>query len=184
MQFSHKWCIYAILLNKYLAMNPLLNKEPVKRAEKTIKDFDPNLKIICLEQTARTANDAATALGCNVGAIVKSLLFNSGNDFVLCLVSGDKRCSLNKLKKILNEKDVSMAHPNDVKKITGYTIGGVSPIGHLIKVNIFIDINLERFSSVFAAAGHPNCVFKINFDQLSKLTLGVVTDLVEWDIQN
>ena len=179
MQFSHKCCIYAILLNKYLAMNPLLNKEPVKRAEKTIKDFDPNLKIICLEQTARTANDAATALGCNVGAIVKSLLFNSGNDFVLCLVSGDKRCSLNKLKKILDEKDVSMAHPNDVKKITGYTIGGVSPIGHLIKVNIFIDINLERFSSVFAAAGHPNCVFKINFDQLSKLTLGVVTDLVE-----
>ena len=179
MQFSHKWCIYAILLNKYLAMNPLLNKEPVKRAEKTIKDFDPNLKIICLEQTARTANDAATALGCNVGAIVKSLLFNSGNDFVLCLVSGDKRCSLNKLKKILDEKDVSMAHPNDVKKITGYTIGGVSPIGHLIKVNIFIDINLERFSSVFAAAGHPNCVFKINFDQLSKLTLGEVTDLVE-----
>jgi Cys-tRNA(Pro) deacylase len=179
MQFSHKWCIYAILLNKYLAMNPLLNKEPVKRAEKIIKDFDPNLKIISLEQTARTANDAATALGCNVGAIVKSLLFNVGDDFVLCLISGDKKCSLNKLKKILNKKDVSMANPDDVKKITGYTIGGVSPIGHLIKVNIFIDINLERFSSVFAAAGHPNCVFKINFDQLSKLTLGVVTDLVE-----
>ena len=72
-----------------------------------------------------------------------------------------------------------MANPDDVKKITGYTIGGVSPIGHLIKVNTFIDINLERFSSVFAAAGHPNCVFKINFDQLSKLTLGVVTDLIE-----
>ena len=179
MQFSHKCCIYAILLNKYLAMNPLLNKEPVKRAEKTIKDFDPNLKIICLEQTARTANDAATALGCNVGAIVKSLLFNSGNDFVLCLVSGDKRCSLNKLKKILDEKDVSMAHPNDVKKITGYTIGGVSPIGHLIKVKILIDINLQRFSSVFAAAGHPNCVFKIDFSQLSKITLGKIEELTE-----
>ena len=179
MQFSHKWCIYAILLNKYLAVNPLLNKEPVKRAEKSIKEFDSNLNIICLEETARTANDAASALGCNVGAIVKSLLFRAGDDFVLCLISGDKRCSLNKLKKILNKKDVSMASPDDVKKITGYTIGGVSPIGHLIKVNIFIDINLERFSSVFAAAGHPNCVFKINFDQLSKLTLGEVTDLVE-----
>ena len=179
MQFSHKWCIYAILFNKYLTMNPLLNKEPVKRAEKSIKEFDSNLNIICLEETARTANDAASALGCNVGAIVKSLLFRAGDDFVLCLISGDKRCSLNKLKKILNKKDVSMANPDDVKKITGYTIGGVSPIGHLIKVNTFIDINLERFSSVFAAAGHPNCVFKINFDQISKLTLGVVTDLVE-----
>ena len=179
MQFSHKWCIYAILLNKYLAMNPLLNKEPVKRAEKTIKDFDPNLKIICLEQTARTAKDAATAYGCNVGAIVKSLLFKSGTDFVLCLVSGDKRCSLNKLKKILNEKDVSMAHPNDVKKITGYTIGGVSPVGHLNKVKIFIDSNLNRFKTVFAAAGHPNCVFKIDFSQLSILTTGETKEITE-----
>ena len=59
-------------------MNQILNKEPVKRAEKSIKDFDPNLKIIYLNQTARTAKDAATALGCNVGAIVKSLLFKAG----------------------------------------------------------------------------------------------------------
>ena len=179
MQFSHKWCIYSILFNEFFTVNPLLNKEPVKRAEKTIKDFDPNLKIICLEQTARTANDAATALGCNVGAIVKSLLFNSGNDFVLCLVSGDKRCSLNKLKKILNEKDVSMAHPNDVKKITGYTIGGVSPVGHLNKVKIFIDSNLNRFKTVFAAAGHQNCVFKIDFSQLSILTTGEIKEITE-----
>ena len=137
-------------------MNPLLDKEPVKRAEKSIKEFDPNLKIICLEQTARTAQDAATALGCNVGAIVKSLLFSTGDSFVLCLVSGDQRCSLNKLKKIIDEKDVSMAKPDDVKKVTGYTIGGVSPVGHLTKIKIFIDSNLERFTKVFAAAGHPN----------------------------
>jgi prolyl-tRNA editing enzyme YbaK/EbsC (Cys-tRNA(Pro) deacylase) len=112
-------------------VNPILDKEPVKRAEKSIKEFDQNLGVICLEKTARTAEDAATALGCNVGAIVKSLLFSTGNSFVLCLVSGDKRCSLNKLKKILDEKNVSMAKPDDVKKITGYTIGGVAPVGHL-----------------------------------------------------
>ena len=82
-------------------MNSILSKEPVKRAEKSIKEFDPSLKVIVLEQTARTANDAATALGCEVGAIVKSLLFKAGENFVLCLVSGDKRCSLNKLKKLL-----------------------------------------------------------------------------------
>ncbi|MDC0585531.1 YbaK/EbsC family protein [Candidatus Pelagibacter sp.] len=160
-------------------MNPLFNKEPVKRAEKSIKDFDSSLEIICLEQTARTANDAATALSCNVGAIVKSLLFKVGENFVLCLVSGDKRCSLNKLKEILNEKDISMAHPNDVKKITGYTIGGVSPVGHLNKVKIFIDTNLERFTTVFAAAGHPNCVFKIDFRQLTILTNGEIKEITE-----
>ena len=160
-------------------MNPLLDKEPVKRAEKSIKEFDPNLKIICLEQTARTAKDAATALGCNVGAIVKSLLFSTGDSFVLCLVSGDQRCSLNKLKKIIDEKDVSMAKPDDVKKVTGYTIGGVSPVGHLTKIKIFIDSNLERFTKVFAAAGHPNCVFEIGLNQLTNLTSGEIRELTE-----
>ena len=179
MQFSHKWCIYSILFNEFFTVNPLLNKEPVKRAEKAIQAFDPKLKIICLEQTARTANNAATALGCNVGAIVKSLLFRSGDNFVLCLVSGDKRCSLNKLKKILSEKDISMAHPNDVKKITGYTIGGVSPVGHLTNIKIYIDTNLERFTTIFAAAGHPNCVFKINFSQLITLTNGKSKEITE-----
>ena len=165
-------------------MSSLLDKEPVKRVEKFLIEFDPNLKIVTLDQTARTANDAATALGCNVGAIVKSLLFCAGNNFVLCLVSGDKRCSLNKLKKILNEKDVSMANPKDVKEVTGYTIGGVSPVGHLNKVKIYVDTNLERFKTVFAAAGHPNCVFKIEFHQLTKLTSGVIKEITEWDIQN
>jgi len=160
-------------------MNPILDKEPVKRAEKSIKEFDPNLKIVCLEQTARTAQDAATALGCNVGAIVKIFLFSTGDNFVLCLVSGDKRCSLNKLKKTLDEKDVSMANPDDVKKVTGYTIGGVSPVGHLSKVKIYIDINLERFTTVFAAAGHPNCVFKIEFNQLANLTSGEMKEITE-----
>ena len=179
MQFSHKWCIYSILFNEFFTVNPLLNKEPVKRAEKAIQAFDSKLKIICLEQTARTAQDAATALGCNVGAIVKSLLFKTGDNFVLCLVSGDKRCSLNKLKKIIDEKDISMAHPDDVKKITGYTIGGVSPVGHLNKVKIYIDNNLERFTTIFAAAGHPNCVFKIGFTQLTKLTTGEKKEIAE-----
>ena len=160
-------------------MNPILNKEPVKRAEKALKEFDKNLYIEYLEQTARTANDAATALGCKVGAIVKSLLFKTEKSFVLCLVSGDKKCSLNKLKKILGEKDVSMANADQVKEITGYTIGGVSPIGHLTKVSILIDNNLARFEDIFAAAGHPNCIFKINFEQLLKLTNGKIEELAE-----
>ena len=160
-------------------MNSILSKEPVKRAEKSITEFDPNLKVIVLEQTAKTANDAAAALGCKVGAIVKSLLFKAGENFILCLVSGDKRCSLNKLKKILNQKDVSMANPEDVKKVTGYTIGGVSPTGHLTKIKIYIDENLKNFTSIFAAAGHPNAVFKIDFENLKALTQGETQEITE-----
>ena len=162
----------------------LLDKEPVKRVEKFLKDFDQSLEVIVLENSARTAKDAAIALGCDVGAIVKSLLFKTGDNFTLCLVAGDKRCSLNKLKKIKNIKDISMASPEEVKTQTGYTIGGVSPVGHLNKLEIFIDKSLERFNELFAAAGHPNCVFKINFNDIQKITNGKVEDIIEWDSLN
>ena len=157
----------------------LLDKEPVKRAEKFLKDFDQSLEVIILENSARTAQDAATALNCKVGAIVKSLLFKAENTFVLCLVAGDKRCSLNKLKKIKDKKDISMASPEEVKTQTGYTIGGVSPVGHLEKIEIIIDNSLERFNELFAAAGHPNCVFKINFNDIQKITNGKIEDIIE-----
>ena len=157
----------------------LLDKEPVKRAERHLKEFDQTLEVIALENSARTAQDAATALDCNVGAIVKSLLFKTDDVFILCLVAGDKRCSLNKIKKIKNKKDISMASPKNVKTQTGYTIGGVSPVGHLNKIEIFIDNSLERFNELFAAAGHPNCVFKINFKNIQKITNGKVENIIE-----
>ena len=117
----------------------LLDKEPVKRAEKVLKDFNQSLSVIVLEDTARTAKDAALSLKCEVGAIVKSLLFRTENSFILCLVAGDKKCSLSKLKKLTNKKDISMAAPEEVKTQTGYTIGGVSPVGHLNAIQILID---------------------------------------------
>ena len=157
----------------------LLDKETVKRAEKSLKDFDQSLEVIVLDKSARTAQDAATALDCNVGAIVKSLLFKTNDSFLLCLVAGDKRASLNKIKKIINKKDVLMANPEEVKSQTGYTIGGVSPIGHLKQIEIIIDNSLERFNELFAAAGHPNCVFKINFTNIQKITNGKVENIIE-----
>ena len=126
-------------------MSDLLNKEPVIRVQKKLKEFDESYKVIVLDSSARTAKEAAESLKTDVGSIVKSLLFRSQNNFFLCLVSGDKRCSLNKLKKIKNLKDISMANPQSVKEVTGFTIGGVSPIGHLEKIEIFIDNNLKRF---------------------------------------
>ena len=157
----------------------LLEKEPVKRAEKSIKEYNNEMCVIVLDSSAKTAIEAASSLDCEVGAIVKSLLFKTENTFTLFLVSGDKKASLNKIKKILNIKDVFMASADDVKNVTGFTIGGVSPIGHLNKITILIDNSLERFNFLFAAAGHPNCIFKINFPDLKKITKGIVKDITE-----
>tara|TARA_B100000579_G_C22624538_1_gene753506 strand:- start:401 stop:880 length:480 start_codon:yes stop_codon:yes gene_type:complete len=157
----------------------LLDKGPVKRVERLLKEFDQSQKVIILSTSARTAIEAASSLGCEVGAIVKSLLFKTENSFTLCLISGDKKASLNKIKKILNIKDASMASAKDVKSITGYTIGGVSPIGHVNKVNILIDSSLDRFNFLFAAAGHPNCVFKASFKDLKKITNGSIKEIIE-----
>ena len=160
-------------------MDSILKKEPVKRAQEVLKAFDQSLNIIVLKTTARTATDAANSLDCKVGAIVKSLLFRTDNSFLLCLVSGDKKCSLNKLKKITLKKDVCMASPDEVKDQTGYTIGGVSPVGHLNSIEIFIDNSLQRFEKIFAAAGHPNCVFEISFIKLQQITSGKIMDITE-----
>ena len=154
-----------------------LLKEPVQRVEKFLKNYDPNLNVISLESSARTAIDAAKSMKCEVGAIVKSLLFSGDDNFILCLVSGDKKASLNKLKKKLNIKNLEMAKAENVKEVTGFTIGGVSPVGHIKKIDIYIDKNLDRFKELYAAAGHPNCVFKIDFKNLIQITNGLVLDI-------
>jgi|TARA_B110000438_G_scaffold277705_1_gene300577 Cys-tRNA(Pro) deacylase len=160
-------------------MNILLNKEPVRRVKDIISKFDSKINVITLNATARTAKDAAHSLSCDVGAIVKSLLLRAEETFFICLVAGDKRCSLKKLKKILNKENISMANAEEVKNNTGFSIGGVSPVGHIKKLDILIDKSLNRFKYVFAAAGHPNCVFKINYNQLIGITKGLEKEISE-----
>ena len=160
-------------------MEDLLNKKPVKRVQEFITQFDTKLKILTLDTTARTAKDAAETLSCEVGAIVKSLVFRADDHFLICLVAGDKRCSLNKLKKVINKKDVCMANADEVKTNTGFSIGGVAPIAHLKKLNILIDQSLGKFENVFAAAGHPNSIFKIKYNQLVQMTKGEVKEITE-----
>jgi len=160
-------------------MEDLLNKGPVKKVREFIKKFDPKLEVLVLDTTARTAQDAANSLKCEVGAIVKSLLFRTENSFLICLIAGDKRCSLNKLKKTLQKKDVSMANADEVKKNTGFSIGGVAPVAHATSLDILIDKSLNRFPYIFAAAGHPNCVFKITYGDLIKITKGSEKEISE-----
>ena len=159
-------------------MENILEKESVKRVDLVLKKFDPNLNVKILNSSARTAIEAAESLNCEVGAIVKSLLMKTSNSFILCLISGDKRCSLNKIKKILNDKDVSMANADQVKKQTGFSIGGVAPIAHRNQHEIYIDSSLSRFKDIYAAAGHPYSIFKISYIQLCKITNGKVEDII------
>ena len=164
-------------------MEDLLNKESVQRVVKVLSKFDDSLRAEVLNSSARTAKEAAISLNCEVGAIVKSLLLRTEGNFILCLVAGDKRCSLNKVKKILNMKDVSMADADQVKSQTGFSIGGVSPVAHLNKIKILIDSSFSRYENVYAAAGHPNSIFKISYKQLIKLTEGIEEDIILWENQ-
>ncbi len=159
----------------------LLEKKTVKKVSNHIKLFNYNLKIISLNETARTAIDAAKSLGVEVGAIVKSLVFKSLNKefHYLCLTSGDKFLSLNKLSLIVNDK-VNKASANEVKEWTGYSIGGVPPVAHKSPPSdIFIDKNLQKHNKIFAAAGHPYAIFGLSFNDLIKMTNGKVVDIVE-----
>ena len=160
-------------------MNSVLENEAVQRVQKALSLFDNNIKISILKKTAKTAKDAAIALNCEIGAIVKSLLLKAENKFVLCLIPGDKKCSLNKLKKAISLKDVCMADAVQVKENTGFSIGGVSPVGHVNKLQILIDKSFDRFVDVFAAAGHPNSIFKISTINLIKITNGKILDISE-----
>ena len=82
-------------------MENILNKETVKRVQDFITKFNPEFKVLVLDTSARTAQDAANSLKCEVGAIVKSLLFRANSKFLICLIAGDRRCSLYILKKLL-----------------------------------------------------------------------------------
>ena len=103
-------------------MEDLLNKEPVKKVREFIKKFDPKLEVLVLDTTARTAQEAANSLKCEVGAIVKSLLFRTENSFLICLIAGDKRCSLNKLKKFYKKKMFQWLMRKKLRKILAFQL--------------------------------------------------------------
>ena len=162
-------------------MNNLLLKKSVLKVQKILNKFDKKIEIIQLDNTARTALDAANSLKVNTGSIVKSLLFKNtqNNDFILCLVSGDKYISINKLSLIIQNK-IKKASADEVKNYTGFSIGGVAPIGHLnTPSKILIDINLKRFDVIYAAAGHPYVIFPISFNKIVQITKGEVNYFTE-----
>jgi prolyl-tRNA editing enzyme YbaK/EbsC (Cys-tRNA(Pro) deacylase) len=134
-------------------------------------------RVVELAGTARTAEDAAKALGCGLGAIVKSLVFTVGGRPAMALVAGDRRCDPAALAACLGwDGPVARADAAAVRAATGFAIGGVAPVGHDLPV--VIDASLRRFGTVWAAAGHPHCVFPTDVDELVAVTRGRLDERV------
>jgi len=149
------------------------------RVQAALKTAGLEIDTITLQKSARTAQLAADALGAPLGSIVKSLLFLADGEPVLVLVAGDRRADPIKLKKLLGARRVMIADAERVKQETGFSIGGVPPVGHQQPLSTWIDSSLARFETVYAAAGHPRTVFPLPFDTLVQITDGHVTDVAE-----
>lgn len=157
-----------------------LSKPAVTKVRKALEEAGIAAEIVYLSDTARSAVEAARALDAPVGAIVKTLVFrieetDDGYPLV-CLISGDRRCDVGALPNLLQMQGrVTRADADYVKQVTGYSIGGVSPAGLPDGIRIVIDSSLRAHNVIWAAAGHPHCVFKTSFEDLVKLTDGLVS---------
>ncbi|PWN03567.1 aminoacyl-tRNA deacylase [Nocardioides silvaticus] len=127
-------------------------------------------EIVILPDAVHTAALAAEALGCEVGAIANSLLFDAGGSPVLILTSGAHRVDTRKTAAGVGVEKLRRASPEFVREHTGQVIGGVSPIGHPAPVPTYLDSWLQRYDVVWAAAGHPAAVFSTTYDELLRLT--------------
>jgi prolyl-tRNA editing enzyme YbaK/EbsC (Cys-tRNA(Pro) deacylase) len=130
-------------------------------------------------QGTKTAQDAALAVGCELGQIVKSLVFLADGAPVLALVSGVNRADTDRLGALIGATDVRRADAEEVRAATGYPIGGTPPFGHPQAIPTFIDTDLMAHDEVWAGAGAPDAVFGIAPEELRRATRGTVTDLRE-----
>ena len=149
------------------------------RVQAALKAAGLDVSVVRLQESARTAQLAADALNTTLGSIVKSLLFLADGEPVLVLVAGDRRADPAKLKKLLNARRVMIADAERVHSETGFSIGGVPPVGHRQSLPTWVDGSLGRFETVYAAAGHPQAVFPIAFEALVRITNGSVADVTE-----
>ncbi len=127
-------------------------------------------RIVVLPDSVHTAALAAEALGCEVGAIANSLLFDAEGSPVLILTSGAHRVDTTKVAAELGVESLRRAKPEFVRAHTGQVIGGVSPLAHPSPIRTFLDPTLRRYDEIWAAAGHPAAVFSTSYDELARMT--------------
>lgn len=153
-----------------------MNLSPsAQRVQRALQEKGLSLQVVELPDSTRTALEAAQAIGCQVGQIVKSLVFRTsqGQQPVLVLASGANRVDEKIIAALLAEP-VSRADADFVRERTGFAIGGVPPVGHLKAMPAFIDKDLLQFGELWAAAGTPHAVFRLTPDDLIRITAGRV----------
>ena len=150
----------------------------IEKVQSYLDQYNMGLKIIELEESTRTCELAAAALGVEVGQIAKTLVFQADGQPVLIVASGDRKIKTGKLKRLLEVSRVRMADPETVKLVTGYPVGGVCPLALPEKLPILLDDTMHRFPVVYAAAGTPHSALPVTMEQLQKITGGQWTDLV------
>lgn len=158
-------------------LNNSLSKN-AQRVQDVLTKKGVNFMVTELSASTKTANDAASALGCGVPQIVKSLIFKrkASNEPILILTSGVNRVNEKAIEKIIGEKIIK-AEADFTKKITGFAIGGIPPVGHKQTIETFIDEDLLSFEELWAAAGTPHAVFKLCSKDLVLLTEGKVISI-------
>jgi prolyl-tRNA editing enzyme YbaK/EbsC (Cys-tRNA(Pro) deacylase) len=156
-----------------------LGNASVRRVAAALAEHGIKNRIVELADTARSAQDAADTIGCELGAIVKSLIFTIDGQAVMALIAGDKQCDTKALPGALalNGK-CKRANADLVRAATGMAIGGVAPVGHSQTVPIVIDASLARFEKIYAAAGHPYCIFQTTLEELNRITTAPVSEKI------
>ena len=150
----------------------------VERIKETLQELGIPDRVRVFEQTTRTSQDAADAIGCQVEQIAKSIVFK-GRDSgkaVLVIASGANRVNEKKLAEYIAEP-VKKPDADFVREHTGYAIGGIPPVGHIKRITTYIDEDLMALEEIWGAAGSPNAVFPLTPDELVRITGGVVVDV-------
>lgn len=151
---------------------PLPERSRIVQKHLTDAGIDTTIRV--LPDSARTAAEAAAAIGCEVAAIANSLVFLADEEPVLVMTSGGHRADLAVLTANLGAAQVTMAPASVVRSATGQAIGGVAPVGHPTPIRTFIDEALQDHDELWAAAGHPHTVMPLTFEQLRRITDGTV----------
>jgi prolyl-tRNA editing enzyme YbaK/EbsC (Cys-tRNA(Pro) deacylase) len=157
-------------------MDDLLHRN-ARRVQDALRVVGSAARVRRLDDSARTAPEAAAALGVEVGAIAKSLVFQADETYVLVVMSGADRCDTARLAEVMGAGRVRRPDADGVRTATGYPIGGVSPAGLPEELTVFVDRGLAAFEVVWAAAGTPHDVFPTTFDELLAITRGREVDV-------
>lgn len=151
-------------------------KPAAQKVQDALRALGIDRSVLELTVSAKTARQAADAVGVGVGQIAKSLVFTANGSPILVIASGDNRVDEGKLGVLLGAR-IRRADPDTVRQATGFAIGGVPPVGHATPLPTYIDRDLLRYPLIYAAGGVPECVFPLSPDELLRATGGRVADI-------